>query len=35
MTKNEKGIFQYEIFINSGVMHFIHEFKQRKEKNKL
>ena len=33
MTKNEKGNFQYEIFINSGVMHFIHEFKQRKEKN--
>ena len=32
MTKNEKGNFQYEIFINSGVMHFIHEFKQRKEK---
>lgn len=33
MTKNEKGNFQYEIFINSGVMHFIYEFKQRKEKN--
>lgn len=33
MTKNEKDNFQYEIFINSGVMHFIHEFKQRKEKN--